>query len=583
MSDIVSQERRITAWSLIKPYWVSEDRWVARGLLLLVVAMNMSLVYMSVRLNTWNGAFYDAIQNKNAKAFTTLLGEFAIIAAIFIVIAVYRIYFRQMLEFRWRRWLTDRYVRDWLGENAFYRIERDRLTDNPDQRITDDLQSLASSTLSLSLGLLSTVVSLFSFMFILWRLSGPLNFVALGHHFTIPGYMVWVAIVYALAGSWLMHKFGRPLVAVNYQQQRVEADFRFLLVRVRENAEQIAMYNGAQTESGHAHHTFDRIRDNWRLVMRYTKRLTMINALYSNIAGIFPLVVAAPRYFSGALTLGNLTQIGGAFGSVSDSLSWVINNYGELANWRATVNRLREFRRVIEDQHFGESVAPATAHGGINRHLIATCAVTVRDLRLALPNGTPLAAVRDLVITPGSRWLVRGPSGSGKSTLMRALAGLWPFGQGTVEIPVDATVMFVPQQSYMPIGTLRGALSYPAAPDSVDDNACRRVLERVELAAYATRLDETAHWARRLSPGEQQRIAAARVLLQRPDYVFLDEATSALDAASERAVYQALVSELHDSAIVSVAHRKALACFHEHTLDLETGAVPEREDASRNG
>ncbi|EEH25709.1 ABC transporter, permease/ATP-binding protein [Burkholderia pseudomallei Pakistan 9] len=507
-------------------------------MLVTIVAINLTLVWINVRINSWSASFYNALQSKDVRDFPSLLITFAVLAFAFIILAVYGLYLRQMLGFRWRQWLTTRFLNEWLGDRNFYRIERDRLADNPDQRIADDLQSLASTTLSLSLDLLSTVVTLISFATILWSIAGAATISLGGHAITIPGYMVWVAMIYAIAGSYVMHRFGHPLVSINYQQQRVEADFRFSLIRIRENAEQIAFYNGEPVETAHEQGLFQRIRENWWRVMRYTKRLTFVLNFYAQLASLFPIAVAAPRYFAGAFTFGVLMQISRAFGTVSDSFSWFINSYGTLAEWRATVNRLREFKRVMGASHLKETMSPATEHGGINLHYVDARQITTSGLKLALPNGAALASIGDVAIEPGSRWLVRGPSGSGKSTLMRALAGLWPFGDGAIDAPVDARMMFVPQQSYLPIGTLKAALAYPSATDTFSDDACSEALRACGLADYVERLGETGHWTRILSPGEQQRLAGARGLLHKPDYLFLDEATSALDADNEARLYR---------------------------------------------
>ena len=568
-SPALPPDEKISAWSLIKPYWVSKEWKVAWSLLVAIIAINLTSVWLNVKFNTWSGQFYNALQSKNVHDFPHLMMVFCLIVFPLIILFVYGRYLRQMLGFRWRQWLTNEYLDEWLGKGAFYRIERDGLADNPDQRISDDLQSFATSTLSLSLDLLSTVVTLVSFITILWGLAGALTVTLGGMPLVIPGYMVWVAALYALGGSYLIHKLGHPLVSITYQQQRVEADFRFGLIRVRENAEQIAFYEGMDTEKSNAQGIFARIRDNWWRVMKYTKRLSFVLSFYGQIAIIFPLVVAAPRYFAGAFSFGVLMQIQQAFGTVSDSFSWFINSYGSLVDWRATVNRLREFKRVVSSPHLKESVSPATEHGGINLHYVDANKLSTEGLKLALPNGNPLSRIRDIAIAPGSRWLVRGPSGSGKSTLMRALAGLWPFGDGSIDAPVNARMMFIPQVSYMPIGTLKAALAYPSSADTYTDDECREALVTCHLSEYADRLAESGHWTRILSPGEQQRLAAARVLLHKPDYLFLDEATSALDAENEARLYRLFTERLPQAAIVSVAHRESLAAFHDETLDVE--------------
>ncbi|WP_042269682.1 ABC transporter ATP-binding protein/permease [Paraburkholderia heleia] len=573
-----NEHQKITAWSLIKPYWVSEERWIAWGLLVAIIVMNLLVVWINVRLNGWSAEFYNALQAKDVKRFPALLMTFTELAFGFIILAVYGRYLRQMLGFRWRQWLTTRFLNEWLGKGAFYRIERDRLADNPDQRISDDLQSFATTTLSLTLDLLSTVVTLVSFVTILWTLAGALTVTLGGQPLAIPGYMVWAAALYAVFGSLVIQKVGHPLVSINYQQQKVEADFRFGLIRLRENAEQIALYDGMDTERGNAQGLFAHIKDNWWRVMKYTKRLTFVLSFYGQIAIIFPLVVAAPRYFAGAFTFGVLMQISQAFGTVSDSFSWFINSYSTLVEWRATVNRLREFVRVVHSPRLKESVSPATEHGGINLHFIDNNELATEHLKLSLPNGMPLSEVRDIAIKPGSRWLVRGPSGAGKSTLMRALAGLWPFGEGSIDAPVDARMMFIPQQSYLPIGTLKAALTYPSPADDYSDDDCREALRACRLEEYVDRLAESAHWSRVLSPGEQQRLAGARVLLHKPDYLFLDEATSALDPDNESRLYKLFMERLPKAAIVSVAHRESLAAYHHETLEIER--MPEERVAA---
>jgi putative ATP-binding cassette transporter len=398
-----------------------------------------------------------------------------------------------------------------------------------------------------------------------------------GTEFSIPGYMVWAALVYAAVGSWVTHKVNHPLVSINYQQQRVEADFRFSLIRIRENADQIALYQGERSEEQQLKGVFSHIRENWRLIMRFTRRFNIVVISYSQLAIVFPYIAAAPKYFSKSISFGMYQQVTGAFGTVSDSFSWFINNYDSLAEWRATVNRLREFNRVMRSQHLHESVVEGTAHGGINVHITDADSIEVTNLRLQRPNGEPMANVGSFTIAPKTRWLVRGPSGAGKSTLMRTLAGLWPFGEGTIEKPTDAKLLFIPQRSYLPIGTLKAALCYPSEASAYSDEACREVLTVCRLPELADRLGESTHWERSLSPGEQQRLAAARALLQQPDFLFLDEATSALDPENESIIYNALIERLPNAAIVSVAHRKTLEAFHEHTLFIERAV--EREAA----
>lgn len=557
-----------SAWQLIRPYWVSEKRWEGRRLLALVVVLNLAVVFINVRLNAWNASFYDALDKRNWPVFKSSLVEFAILAFSFIIIATFRTYFRQMLEIRWRQWVTDATLTKWFAHQAYYRIERDHLTDNPDQRVSEDIRTLVSSSLALSLDLLTTLVSLFSFVTILWTISGAVSFALAGMNVTIPGYMVWVAALYALVGSFFIFKVGRPLVGLSYRQQQVEADFRFLLVRLRESAEQVALYRGEGAELSRLKAAFGAVRDNWWQIMVVTKRLIFANSIYAQIAIVFPIMAAAPRYFAGALTLGVLMRIIDAFGQVSDGFSWFVNSFSTLADWKATINRLREFTRVIDAAPRAGGIAVRTADQAL--------AFAATDLTLTLPNGAPLVDAGSFIFAPGSRWLVRGRSGCGKSTMLRALAGLWPFGSGRIEVPASARVLFLSQQSYLPIDTLKAALAFPSAPDAFTDAECRAALDAVKLGQYGDELLSVAHWARRLSGGEQQRLAAARALLQKPDYLFLDEATSALDVQTEEAVYEALHARLPATTLVSVAHRDTLGRFHQHTLTLPATADVER-------
>ncbi|WP_338860548.1 ABC transporter ATP-binding protein/permease [Mycetohabitans rhizoxinica] len=559
---------RITTWSLIKPYWVSDEKWIAWGLLALVVAINMTMVAVNAWFNTWQRVFFDSIQQYNYPVFKHSLLQFTAIAMAMILLGSYRTYFRQMLEFRWRQWLTTQYMHAWLSGRAYYRIERDKLADNPDQRVSVDLQELASTTLALSLDFLSTSVTLLWFSHVLWQLAGPLSFTVFGTDVTIPGYMVWTALLYAVIGSYITHRVNHPLVSINYQQQRVEADFRFSLIRLRENADQIALYEGERTEEKALQGVFGHVRDNWRMIMRYTRRLNIVVVSYSQLAIVFPFIAAAPKYFAKAVSYGGYQQTIGAFGTVSNAFSWFISSYSTLAAWRAVTNRLKEFRRIMAQPQLLESTSRATEHGGIHMRMADTTVLRVQALRLLRPDGTPLSTIGSFVIAPGSRVLVRGASGSGKSTLLRSLAGLWPFGSGTIEMPVNARVMFVPQKSYVPIGTLKGALCYPATADAFTAADCADVLRACRLGERVDQLNVSDHWERVLSPGEQQRLAIARVLLQKPDFLFLDEATSALDLDTEAALYHVLTQRLAHAAIVSVAHRESVQAMHDETIEV---------------
>ncbi|SPA13445.1 putative ABC TRANSPORTER, ATP-binding membrane component [Cupriavidus taiwanensis] len=583
---IQSRLRMAATWALIKPYWKSEDRLAGLGLLALVVVLNLGIVYINVLLNEWNRVFYNALEQRDYASFKVLLLRFSWIAAFFIVAAISRQYYTMMLQMRWRTWMTGRFMGHWLGHQAYYRIEQTHATDNPDQRIADDLRLFTDGALSLSLGLLNSVVTLLSFVGILWTVSGPISFALGGTEWTIPGYMVWFAAGYAVIGSLVAHVVGRPLIGLNFQQEQYEADFRFTLVRLRENSEPVALYRGEPTEQAGLRARFDRIRANWNQLMRYTRRLTFVSSGYAQFAIIFPILVAAPRYFAGKMTLGGLMQTSSAFGQVQGALSWFVDSYATLVGWKAAANRLIDFQeaiRVAERQDAsqdGSRDIEVAYHGkpqdGIAIDSLAL-ALPVRAARGAAVGQRPLVAPFSLAVAPGERWLVSGPSGCGKSVLFRALAGIWPYGSGNVTMPEGARRLFLPQRSYLPIGTLADALAYPDAGTEHGKDVLQAALRQTRLAALADQLDVFDNWSLRLSPGEQQRLAFARALLQRPDYLFLDEATSALDEDTERAMYQLMVEQLPHTAIVSIAHRSTVAAFHQRRLRY----VPQDGEAAR--
>ncbi len=551
------------AWDLAWPYWKSDERWSAIGLLVSVIALNLFAVWLNVRLNTWNKDFYNALQQYNWDEFWRQFGIFGIIAFALIVDVVYSLYLRQILHIRWRRWLTEHFLHRWLDDQQYYRMQLDQsVTDNPDQRISDDLDSFATMSLGLSLGLLSSFVTLVSFLSILWVLSGALTVpLGGGARIDIPGYMVFAALIYAVAGTFLTRWIGYPLVRLGFNQQRYEADFRFSLVRLRENAENVAFYGGEAREFDNFQTRFGRIIENWWGIIRRRKKLTWLTTGYGQLAIVFPFIVAAPRYFNKVIELGGLMQIASAFGQVQDSLSFIINSYTEIAQYQAVVQRLSGFgERMDEITAQRQAVQPiAIERGGVG--------VEVEALDLNLPDGSPLRHDLALAAGPGNALLITGPSGAGKSTLLRALAGLWPFGRGRVRV-ADGDALFLPQRPYLPLGTLADALAYPRAAAGLARENLVEALRAVGLPQLAERLDEEGNWAQRLSIGEQQRLAFARVLLARPEIVFLDEATSALDEAAEMSLYRLLRDASWQPTIVSVGHHRTLRRFHDTMVEL---------------
>ncbi len=551
------KEQFSAAWRLAKPYWISEERWAARGLLALIIAIDLTRAYTAVRMTYWQRDFFDALADFDAAAFWRQIWVFLVIAVSSIFLDTTRPWFNQKLEMRWRSWLTDVYVGRWLHANAYYRINREKLVDNPDQRIAEDLRMMATETLRLSLGLLDNVVRLVSYGTVVWAISGSLAFAVGGINISIPGYMLWAAILYALAGSLFLEKIGKPMAAVDYQQQRREAHFRFLMVRLRENAEQIAFYGGGETERGQLGSAFTAIRHNWRDVMRYTKRVTFFKEAYIEVGAFVPYLIIVPRYFAREITLGTVQQVTLAFSRVRGGLSWFIMMYKDLALLRSVYMRLNEFDAALATPQVSDI---KTVEGN-------SAVLRTHGLRLALPDGSALDEPLDLALHPGERWLICGPSGAGKSTLLRALAGLWPHGSGSIEWPVSAKAMFVPQQSYLPNGTLRACLCYPDNGSDAGTDECVELLRAVRLEHLTEHLDESDSWSTRLSPGEQQRIAFVRVLLQKPTHLFLDEATASLDASNEATLYGLVLARLPGVTLISVAHRDRLQPFYTHTLN----------------
>lgn len=546
---------RHAIWRLVKPYWVSEERWKAWTLLTVIIALVLVMVYINVLITDWNRAMYDSLQNKDYTAFKGLLWQFSYFAFSYIVVATARIYLTQSLQIRWRSWMTDKYMARWLEHQAYYRMEQGHIADNPDQRIAEDLRSLTSNTISLVLGFISSLVTLVSFVGILWAISGPISFVLMNHEWVIPGYMVWFAIAYAGVGSWIIWWIGRPLVVQSFNQERFEANYRFGLIRIREHAEAIALYRGEQRERSELNLRFEDIRQNWWAIMRTTKSLNIAVNFYGQFAIIFPMLVAAPRYFSGAMSLGVLMQLSSAFGQVQDALSWFINAFSTLADWKASINRLAGFNLAVEQaQKQPEAIK-------VERNNVG--AILFDKLDLSLPDGSALIGGIYATIHPGERILVSGPSGCGKSTLFRAIAGIWPYGGGDIQIPHKARLMFVPQASYLPIGTLRSALAYPAEEHAYTDLAIGHYLDLCRLSHLKDQLDVYRNWGNRLSPGEQQRLAFVRVFLTRPEVLFLDEASSAMDGETEEALYSLLQQELPQASIVSIAHRETVARYHQ--------------------
>ena len=550
-----------TVWRIAAPYFRSEDKWAGRGLLAAVISIELALVAIDVLLNQWSNRFYTGLQENNWDVFVREIGVFCVLATCFIVLAVYQLYLNQWLQIRWRRWLTRHYLGEWLHGANHYRMQlQGDAADNPDQRIADDVKLFVERTLDIGLNLLNSVVTLFSFVIILWGLSEAAPLHVFGKEYPIPGYLVWGALIYAVFGTALTQWIGSPLVQLDFRQQRFEADFRFNLVRARENSEQIALLQGESAERLRLWERFNHVVENWYGIMSRTKRLTAFTSSYSQAAVVFPYILVAPAFFADKIQLGGLTQTASAFGSVQKALSIFVTIYRTLADWRAIVARLDGFETSIASAttlaKSSDSIGVVSSAGGK--------AIDLRQLMVRLPNGTPLVSADGLSLRGGERTLLTGPSGSGKSTLFRAIAGIWPFGSGKIAVPAERIADDVAAAAIFPDrNRCTGRSPIPAKPRPSARTGSGKRSRWWACRSSAARLEEEAHWNRMLSLGEQQRLGLARALLHAPKYLFLDEATASLDEPSEAALYRLLAEKLPETTIVSIGHRSTLEAFHQ--------------------
>lgn len=548
-------------WYLTKSYWQSEEKKKAFFLLGCIIALTLGVVYMLVLLNQWNNSFYSALQNYDAKKIFDELIHFSWLAAIYILLAVYSYYLQQTLILNWRRWLTTRFIDIWLQNKTYYNLQMfGKDTDNPDQRISEDVRQFVEMTLSFGIGILKAFCTFASFVVILYNLSGSLNFTFMGKTWSINGYMLWASLLYSVIGTYITHIVGRKLVKINFIQQKYEADFRFSMIRLRESAESVAFYRGEAQEGSVFKQRFKMLLDNfWKLVNKQ-KQLVFLNSGYSQIAIIFPFVVAMNRYLTKEVTLGGLMQVASAFGRVQDSLSYFVDMYSSIAQWQAVVMRLTCFGHHMHD------VYQQAERFHVERFAAADV-VEVDNMQINLPDGKPLLENISFTLHPGHNVLIKGVSGSGKSTLLRAISGIWPFVDGKIFLPERDKLMFIPQKSYLPLGTLRAALNYPGNKP-IDDTELIYLMDLCQIGYLKDKLDLEADWSHVLSVGEQQRLAFVRAHIQQPQWLFLDEATSALDEDTEANMYSLLQERLQQTTVVSVGHRSTLNKYHELVLRL---------------
>jgi putative ATP-binding cassette transporter len=556
----------LTSWKIARSYWFSEEKWSAWGRLLTVIALNLGIVYILVVINKWQVNFYEVIQNHDFQGFIQAIGQYSLLAGCLVLVRGYQIYTRMMLHIGWRRFLTQKYLSDWLYHKTYYLLQLypENETDNPDQRISEDIELFVWLTLKLSLDMLQDFVTILSFIVILWDLSGVITFSLFGYYISIYGYLVWVAALYASVGTLWTVSVGRPLVTLDFDQQRYEADFRFSLMRLRENAESIALYGGEKQENWGFHQKFGKVVTTYCKIVSIRKQLMWLTSAYTQVSAIFASLVAAPRYFSSQIHLGQMFQIVDAYNHVQTGFSFVVDSFTRLAQWRAVVNRLNNFLVSMEmfRNHSSRAYKLTVSRENCRNYLAS-------NVTVSLPDGSNLIQDFSLTIKPAERLLIMGSSGCGKSTLLRTFAGIWPFASGKIISPFAEKVMFVPQKSYMPLSSLGEILFYPDIVKGKNDKKMQEILMLCKLPHLIDKLHVVADWGQTLSLGEQQRVAFARVLLQKPHWLFLDEVTSALDESTELAMYEMMIEQLPSTAIISVGHRHTLMKYHQTKLELD--------------
>lgn len=568
-----TREFIVGLFHLITPYWNSEEKKSARLYLAGIITLTIAAVYMTLLLNEWFNSFYSALQNYDSDAVYSGLLRFTGLAFAHIAFAVYSYYLQQRLALRWRKWMTKNYLAKWTGQQMYYRLEMfsQGTADNPDQRISEDINIFTARTLSFMSGLLRSATTIVCFIFVLWNLSEVLSFSAAGQEIHIYGYLVWTALAYSVLGTWITHKVGHRLVSLNYLQQKLEADFRFSMVRLRETAESVAFYNGAAKEESFLSNRFMTLLRNTLFIIKKQKQLSWLTNSYAQIAIIFPFVVAVPRYLSQNISLGGLMQIANCFGKVQDAMSYFVDVYASLAEWQSCAERLLSF-----DRHIAAIEKETEEKSGSLVREETPDRLRLTDVTISVPAMDENKRTREIIssaactIRSGEHVILKGPSGSGKSTLLRTLAGFWPYVKGHISMPASSEMMFIPQKPYIPMGTSAEAASYPL--ETADKEILSPLLMEYGLSHLMEKPDTEADWSHILSLGEQQKLAFVRVFLRKPKWVFLDEATSAMDEETEEKMYR-LLTALPGTTVISIGHRSTLDKWHDRVLRIENGKL----------
>jgi vitamin B12/bleomycin/antimicrobial peptide transport system ATP-binding/permease protein len=555
-------------WLTAAMFWAGQPRAMAMSLSVCLLSIVVALIGAAYAMNAWNRAMFDGLQHRDVSAVAWLSGIYFVILAVSVALSVAQVYARMALQRRWRAWLSNRLIDRWIAHGRYYQLNLLRGDHaNPEYRIADDVRIATESPVDFVSGIVQAFLSAATFIVVLWHIGGALSLGIGGFRIEVPGFLVIAALLYALIASGSMLFIGKRFVEVSERKNQSEAEYRYVITRLRENGESIALIRGEDEERAGLDRSLRRVLLAWRQVAVQNMKTTIVSQTSSYIAPVLPVILCAPKFLDGSMSLGEVMQAASAFTIVQGAFNWLVDNYPKMADWTASARRVASLMialDTLEKAEQGDQVGRIT----IDKEATGEAALRLHDVSVRLNDGTAVVGDTDVVIAPGERVLIAGESGSGKSTLVRAIAGLWPWGGGTIEVKQGAKMFLLPQRPYVPLGTLRRAATYPEAPSSRSLEEVAKAFERVGLGHLVDKLDEEAPWDQTLSGGEKQRLAFARILLHDPSIVVLDEATAALDGKSQMALMELLVDR-KDMTLLSVGHRPELEAFHTRKIELE--------------